>query len=395
MTTIQNLDKTENISIIHDTHKNNYIAALLMVKNESLRIHVTLESLLGFIHTVIIFDTGSTDDTISIITNFCNKYKLTLYIHFGTFVDFSTSRNEALDFADTIQNINYLLLLDCNDELKNGTELLKFCKDYNGPESAFLLKQSWRSNIIINYFNVRLIKSKSGWRYKGVVHEYICNNNIRPTIRLHDIVIYQDRTKDDNKSFLRFSKDKELLTKEYETNKTGRTVYYLAQTYECLHDLKIATKFYKERMTMDEYYEEKYQAAYHVGMLYKELGKPFEKYSGYFLFALGVMHRSEPLVRIAEYYISIQEWIQAFYYLNEACKIDIPECGLFVDVELYNYYRWHLMGIVAFYVKEYKIGLYACEKAIKVRNNDIDKHNLIFYKNELNCVDEHIKLSLL
>ena len=53
------------------------------------------------------------------------------------------------------------------------------------------------------------------------------------------------------------------------------------------------------------------------------------------------------------------------------------------------------MGIVAYYVKEYKDGFEACTIAIKQRNNDIDNNNLIFYKNELNCTDIHTKLSLL
>ena len=367
-----------------------------MLKNESFRIEVSLTSVLGFVDVVIIYDTGSTDNTIEIVTNFCNKYKLSLYVKHGVFVDFSTSRNTMLDFADTIPNIDFFLMMDCNDELRNGAQLVKFCESVDEYETAFFLKQSWKSSITINYYNVRLIRSRSGWRYKGVVHEYISKEGSEAVIRVPEVILFQDRTKDDNKSAKRFFKDKELLLKEYNSeDKTPRTVYYLAQTFECLNDKLNAIKYYSERMYLIGFYEERYQAAYHVGMLCKDLNKPFEEYSGYFLFAFGIMHRSEPLVRIAEHYISKQQWSQAFFYLKEACKIEPPNCGLFLDIELYNYYRWHLMGIVAFYVKEYKDGLHACEIAITQRNNEIDKHNLIFYKNEIDCLDDRIKMSML
>lgn len=386
----------EDFSFTFDNHKNTELALVLMVKNESFRIEVTLTSILGFASTIIVYDTGSTDDTVDIISNFCKKYKLSLYVKHGTFVDFSTSRNILLDFADTIPNVKFFLMMDCNDELQNGASLINFCKTAPEKDNAFFLKQSWKSGICINYYNIRLLRTNSGWRYKGVVHEYICKEGEEANIRVPGVVLFQDRTKDDNKSALRFSKDKDLLLKEYNSeNKTPRTVYYLAQTYDCLNDRVTAVKYYLERMQLLGYYEERYQAAYHIGMIYKELEKPFEEYAGFYMFAFGIMHRSEPLVRIAEYYISKQQWTQAYFYLKEACKIDAPDCGLFLDIELYNYYRWHLMGIVAYYVKEYADGLKACKIAIEKRNNDIDKNNLIFYKNELECKDDKTKMSLL
>jgi glycosyltransferase involved in cell wall biosynthesis len=61
------------------------IAALIMVKNEEKSIEVTLNSIKNHIKHVIVYDTGSTDNTINIIKNTCEKNNQTLYLKNGTF----------------------------------------------------------------------------------------------------------------------------------------------------------------------------------------------------------------------------------------------------------------------------------------------------------------------
>ena len=93
------------------------IGVLMMVKNEKLRISVTLESIKNFADCLIIYDTGSSDNTIEICENFSKQNNIPLYLKQGEFVNFEVSRNISHDFADTVEFIDYLLLLDTNDEL--------------------------------------------------------------------------------------------------------------------------------------------------------------------------------------------------------------------------------------------------------------------------------------
>ena len=76
------------------------------------------------------------------------------------------SRNISLEYADEISNIiniDYLLLLDCNDELHNGEYLIKFAKEHlnddlsNPFNTAWLMKQTWYSGTYSSYYNVRFI----------------------------------------------------------------------------------------------------------------------------------------------------------------------------------------------------------------------------------------------
>lgn len=371
------------------TQDNANIAACIMVKNEHLRLGVTLASLVGIVKGIIAFDTGSTDDTLEILHDFCHSHSINLYLKKGEFVDFSTSRNILLDFADTIPNIDFLLLLDCNDELVNGDALQEFCNSNinNDEYSAYHIKQQWKASIIIEYINIRLIKPKYGWKYSGVVHEYLHSGDLIAYDRVPDVILFQDRCLDDKKTSLRFEKDYELLLKESQDENacTPRTIYYLAQTCHCLKKLDEAVFFYKKRLDItDGFFEERYHAAYSIAQILLEQSNSFEIYSGYFLYAFSIMKRAEPLVRIAEHYIKCKAFSQAFLFLKAALDEPIPKCGLFCDIEMYNYYRYHLMGIVAYYVNETEIGKKACEIAISKRNNIIDRNNLEYYKDVSN-----------
>lgn len=372
-----------------------HIAVLLMVKNEKKRLHISLESVVGFADSLVIFDTGSTDNTIQICKDFCERTKIPLRLKEGGFVNFSVSRNESLDFADSFEDIDYLLLLDTNDELKNGSQLRKCAEEYvNNPSSGFLLCQEWFSGSYDKYFNVRFIKAHQKWRYIGSVHEYIKTfdeeNDKHPIVKLPDsIVLYQDRTQDDDKSGKRFHRDKELLYEDYKKDPTEpRTVFYLAQTCSCLNQIDDALFYYKIRSTLDGFQEEKFHAYLRSGELSQKLGHDWYDSFVWYMKAFEHSQRVEPLLFISIYYINIKMWVLAYTYLKLACNLPYPkECILFVNKNDYDYKRWHLMGIVAYYVGQYIDGKNACliaidycKKSNDARiNNDLDEKNLNFY----------------
>jgi glycosyltransferase involved in cell wall biosynthesis len=357
-----------------------------MCKNEEKRIEVTLKSVLGCVDSLVIYDTGSTDNTISICKTFATRNKLPLRLLEGDFKDFSTSRNKSLDFADTFEDIDYLLLLDVNDELRGGAALRRFCEDkMSESNTGFLLCQEWWSGESNKYYNIRLIKARSGWRYEGKVHEWIKNNteNPPPVFRVTNdsIVLYQDRTKDDDKSSKRFIRDKEILLKEYAlTPNDSRTTFYLAQTCACLHQYKEALKYYKLRSNMGDFEEEVFHSLLRCGEISLKIGMSWYESFIWYIKAYEHSKRVEPLIHIAEYWRHKKEWLLAFNFINIACKLEYPqECLLFVDKHAYNYKRWHLMGIILCYAGYKKEGQLGCLQAIKYADKDIDKNNLKFY----------------
>ena len=380
------------------------LALVMMIKNEEKRITVSFDSVKEYTDTFVILDTGSTDSTIEICRDYCKKNNIRLFLKETPFVNFMESRNVLLDYCDEVlykenkvKDKRFMLLLDCNDELKNHSELANFISSYKGSATGFYLKQQWwTGNNMDSYFNIRMVKAHEGWRYRGVVHEYIICEKLKDfqavpgkdTERCENIILFQDRTVDDDKSFKRFSRDKEMLHAEYLKNpKDPRTLFYLAQTCGCLGNLHEAYRYYLLRTNFIGFIEEVYHAYFRLGEMSRQLGHPWEESLGWYLKAFSHSQRAEPLVRIAEYYEEYNykgekkpDYMLSYMYASMACKLVYPlNQILFVDRRCYFYKRWHLLGKVAFYVQQYKDGKEACIKAIQAENQEIDTTNLVWY----------------
>lgn len=381
-----------------------HLAGLMMIKNEEKRINVSIESLKDCIDSLVVYDTGSTDNTINILKELCVKYNINLRLKEGEFVNFEISRNISIEFAETFSDIDYLVLLDCNDELRNGKLLRKICQSYknNNMITSFLTCQKWFSgNQTTKYFNTRVIKNKKGWRFKGAVHEYLKDttkkeNESDKVIKLPEkIEIYQDRTKDDNKSFKRFSRDKEILLEEFQKDPTNtRTIFYLAQTLSCLNEKEEAFKYYKLRSTKDGFIEEKFHAYYKCAELSYFLKKPLEESIGYALKSYEIIERVEPLLFLSLIYKSKgdkdKDKKNTYYnlshmFISKACDLEYPkDCILFVDNMSYNYKRWHLLSVVSYTCNKFEDGKRGAINALKNKpDSEIDKNinNFYSYKN--------------
>lgn len=374
--------------------KDVHIALLMMVKNEKKRLSVSLQSVLGVVDSIVLYDTGSTDNTIEIAEKFCKSHNIPLRLKQGEFVNFSESRNVSLDFADTFEDIDYILLLDTNDELRNGDKLRKFVSEFhvkNEPNKStgFLLCQEWWSGQYDKYYNMRMVQARKGWRYKGSVHEYMTDTTryeeeAPQVYRVQDdIVLYQDRTQDDDKSGKRFSRDKIMLLKDYEKDpKEPRTLFYLAQTCSCLNQLDESLRYYLERTQVDGFIEEKFHAYLRSGDLSHQLNKPWEETMGYYLKSFKILQRVEPLMKIAEYYKFHNQWLLSYMFINLGCQLPFPHRSiLFIDKNAYDYSRWHILGIVGWYSGHFEDGKMAAIIAINSgKKNPEDVKNLKFYE---------------
>ena len=373
-----------------------HLSVCMMVKDEEFGILISLNSVKTIVNSIVVLDTGSVDNTIGIVREWCIKNRKPFYLKTSPFLDFSTSRNILLDFADTaVPDCDYQLLLDAQDVLcgidafSNLLHTFRYKQDIN----AFMIRQCWISTNGRNeYYNVRLIRPRCGWRYKYPVHELIENTNgKRSIINIYNpnIIIQQDRTRSGATSEKRYIRDKTLLLQAYQNNpKDGRTVFYLAQTFLCLQDIQHAYIYFMLRPSLGGFYEEIFHAYLRAGECAERLNKSCI-YLYMKAFCCFNMNRAEPLVNIATYYQKRKHWKLAYTFAKFACTLEYPETHLlFVNTKIYSYTRWHIMGVVSYYCgtedSYSKDGLVGAQKALQAGyNKEIDAKNITFYRNRL------------
>lgn len=386
-----------------------HIAVLMMLKNETKRLHVTLESIRNFADSLVIFDTGSTDDTIEILKAFSADSGIPLRLKEGDFTNFGDSRTTSMLFAYTFPDIDYILMMDCNDELRGGDTLRKYAvekKDEEG-QTGFLMCQQWWSGALNKYFNLRFLKARKGWEYKGRVHEWPKNvhladgvNSDIPRISDEIAVLYQDRTQDDDKTGHRFARDRVFLLEDHKEDKSDpRTVFYLAQTCSCLGESEESLYYYKLRATMEGFQEEKFHSYLRAGEICDSLEMGWSESLTWYMRAMEHSRRAEPLLKMAEHYWQLADkqkilppedldrykesnsWFLAFTFANAACELEYPDwCILFVDKMLYDYKRWSTLGVVAFYAGRYREGKIAAQVAFETKvNPGLDGANVQAY----------------
>jgi len=365
----------------------------LMIKNEAPVIEKTLQPLIdGGIDSFLIYDTGSTDNTIEIVKNVFAANSVANYvIEQEEFVDFSTSRNRALDLTEEyFPGVVFILMPDAEWILHNVPLLLNFCKKH-----AYDTYTSYLIRLVQNggfEFDVdRLIKARSGVRFRSPVHEYL-ETSSRSKLPKDVYFEYNQTNYGAEKSKNRYERDLKLLLKEYAQNpKEPRTLFYLAQTYETLGDYKNAYRFYELRTDVKGWGEENFMAMYRLAGVVERLSSddvdkktmfdwPLAQW--YYLKAFSMRpSRIEPIVRIALHYLKEGKHALSYLFATRASHIDFPHNDiLFVEKDMYTYTRYDILGQSAWYIGEYNVGEWALKKALKKHKEKSHLNsNLSFY----------------
>jgi hypothetical protein len=391
---------------------NIHVCLAMMIKNEEKTILKSLDSCKPIISSIRIFDTGSTDTTLEIIEKFKTENpSIEIFVKQGIFEDFEVSRNVLLEYIEEDSRVQFVILLDSNDELRGGDKLIQFLekevdKTRENTEhyaSGYLLRQRWYSGSGMDtYFNIRLIRGNSGWRYHAPVHEYIQNDadDKAITMRIDDaeVFIYQDRTQDCENTFKRFQRDKDILLKEHFKNpEDTRTLFYLAQTYGSLGMSTDAYYYYKLRVKYGGYEEERYHSFFRLGETAKNTGMESEVFIQWWIKAIECLPipRVEPIIELANYYLfnNVNYHIAAMF-TSYALTLDYPTyCNLFINRIHYDYTRYQLDGIAEYYLNNFEQGLSSCRKAIEYNQHLIETVNtnsveMIKYKMQFDINNE-------
>lgn len=377
-------------SIVAKTVQDAFVV-VLMVKNEESVICQTLDPYIREgLQSFLIFDTGSTDNTVQVVEDYFRENQVTDWCIFQEpFVDFEVSRNRALDLAEErFPDATFLLMPDAEWYLQNVGGLINFCYEQADKTIGCYLIRIANGNI--DFRTSRLIRSKVGARFVGDVHEVIVAETYEKAPA--DIFFELGASRVGiEKSRQRWHRDKEKLLARYKKNpEDPRTTFYLAQTYECLEEFEKAYEYYLIRCQQQGWIEETFESFYRLGRVTEHLSKTNSKYTWqaaqeYYFAAYGLMpHRAEPLVKLAEHYWPDGEGpLNAplcYLYAKRAYELNYPEHDvLFINPDAYNFKRYELLSKSAWHVGDYELGENATRKALETVEMPYLLRNLACY----------------
>lgn len=336
----------------------NLIHLAMIVKNAGDSFESILTQNLDFIDRWTILDTGSTDDTISTIKRVLKNKKGQLFQE--PFINFKDSRNRCLDLAGT--SCKFILTLDDTYIIKNNLrEFLQTIRGDQFGDSYSIFIQSDDTE----YGSNRIIKSATNLRYIYRIHEVIDpKNNINVIIPKHHSYLFDFRSDYmENRTMDRKKYDLEILFKELEDFPDDpRALYYLAQTYNLLHDHENAFKYFLLRVEHpnDGFIQEKIDACFEAGRLSNfQLNKPWKVSQELYLRAYE-MDKSRPdsLYFLGIHYYLEQNMNEAYKYMMEAFKVSYPvHCQYSLKPTLSFFFLPKFLTEICYYVKDYKLGL--------------------------------------
>lgn len=351
------------------------IVVVAMVKNEAAVIAQTLEPYAkAGIQEFLIYDTGSTDKTIAVTQKFFKEHTTKNgVIEQGQFVDFATSRNRALELAEQkFPQADFFLMIDAEWYITGVPELISFCKQHRQDiEPVYLIRITDNNT---DFYTTRLIRRSAHPRFTGVVHEML-DQKAKIKAPASICFAWNPSAYGNEKTKKRWERDIQLLSAARKKDpKNLRTLFFLAQTYHGLGDLKQAYAQYEQYTKISTDLEETYLALYRLGILADELSKQDTHFTwamarDHYLTAYMICpHRAEPLVELAHHYYTTKELPLCYIFARRAAELPYPQTEYFcVEKQMYDFARYDVLGACAASVGDYERGEWALKMALKAR----------------------------
>lgn len=364
------------------------IPACIMVKDEEVNIIKTLTTCLGIIDRLYLLDTGSTDDTVNVVTQFCESNGIALSKFFSEFKFFGPTRNKLIEFAERyISPGDFFMVLDANDELKyeNPADLLSEIKTIRDDPNVNIvyIRSAWLDRIknITDHDKIFLIRAGRNIRYKGYCHEDVTYPMDLPnngTITITTSHVYQDRAADDLKSLKRLDQDIEYLKQEmidYRDDLTQliKSYYFIARIYAGRGNYE-ESKIYLEKVfelkrnhptftgfSIEILYQSHYTYTYILEKTGREWGLQLEHLLKAFNYN---RNKIEAIIAIINYYCTLEEYDTAYIFSKHVVGLPFVESASNLMTH-YVFSRWCSHAIVCAKLNKIKEGKEAFDKINK------------------------------
>ncbi|WP_199731665.1 glycosyltransferase [Cohnella endophytica] len=322
------------------------LSLCMIVKNEEEVIGRCLKSVHEVVDEIIIVDTGSTDRTKEI----CSEYTEKIY-DFEWINDFAAARN----FAFSLATMDYLFWLDADDVLQTeDSEKIRELKETLDPTidsitMVYCLAQDEQGNMTSSNRRNRIVKRLNHFQWRGFVHEYL---EVGGKISNSDIVVY-------HKPMKSHVSDRNLTIYNSRLERgdhfSPRDLYYFAN--ECLdHRLyEQAVEYYEKFLDTNQgWIEDKIAACGKLADCFHHLGNK-ERESYYTLKSFEYdTPRAEFCCRMGFGFMQQNEWEKAVFWYRLASEMTRPNDNW----GFFNHACWTWLPHLQLCVCYYRLGEY-------------------------------------
>ena len=312
----------------------------MIVKNEAHVIRRCLDNVRPLIDHWVIVDTGSTDGTQELISEFYADIPGAL--HERPWKNFGHNRSEAIALCEG--KADYILTIDADETLLRDPDFSFGSLD---ADSYLVLKRRG----FREYRIPSLLRTACNWRWEGVVHEQPASDIAETTGLLDGIIVDSPREGARAHDPNIYRRDALMLEAALLDNPDDtRSVFYLAQSYRDAYDYDLAIRYYEQRASMGGWREEIFISLYQLALAKMNRGDPWQECLDAFLKAQAhTPSRVEPIYRIGLHYAQEKNWALAWLFLENAARdVDIDPHSLFLETEIYTW-RAKMEAAVAAY----------------------------------------------
>lgn len=348
------------------------VTLCMIVKNETHIIEQCLRSMAKYVDRYDITDTGSTDGTQELIKNIMSELGVTGEVYqsdwkgFGDHAGNIGSRTEAFMNAEK-GGAEYAWVIDADDYIEGD---FKFPDEMTSDGYSLQIGRAdfmwWRNQIF---------KLSSGWRYKGILHEYAECKKPKENVSLTKIYgnyRITARTEGNRNVGItpkqKYERDAQTLEKAL-TEEPGndRYQFYLAQSYFDSQQWEKSFDAYKKRIEMGGWPEEVYYSYLRCAIIKGIQEKPLEEIATSFLEAYNSRPtRAEPLWFLARMYRQHNKPGIAYIYARMGLEIPFPKDDiLFIQSDVYKWGLLDEVGATAFYANHFHVGYHVCKKLLE------------------------------
>lgn len=343
------------------------LCLVMIVKDEEDTIKRCLTAVSPYIKYWVIVDTGSSDDTKSVIKETMDALNIPGELHERPWVNFEVNRTESLQLAKG--KCDYRWVIDADDTFYSDVPGVNPFAGLDTIPDCYQISYTLNS---LQYHRAQIVKSEQNWVYKGVLHEYLFLDEEKKDVMQAQIKgchVVADISPLKRASSLeeKYSNDAKILEAALiDEPGNERYMFYLAQSYRDSSQLEKAVETYQKRVDLGGWEEEVYYSLYMIAKISERMGKDdatlTELYSRAWEYRPA---RLEAVFHVMRKLRDQKRHLVAFAYGDVAIKTKGTADILFIEPEIW---QWRLLdeySLSAYYIGNPEI---AMEKTSAILN---------------------------